>query len=108
MTAIALDEAEDDLQRAFDYYELQRAGLGGELVHEFRRGVERIIEFPNAWQRLDETYRRYRLHRFPYGIVYRVDSANNQIVIVSDHAPQPHARVLAADEMTVRNHLRVS
>ena len=52
MTAIALNEADDDLQKAFDYYETQRVGLGSELVEEFRRGVERILEFPNAWQLL--------------------------------------------------------
>jgi plasmid stabilization system protein ParE len=81
--ATILDEAEEDLERAFDYYEAQRSGLGIEMVEEFRRGVDRVIEFPNAWQPLDTTYRRYRLNRFPYGIVYRVDEAANQFVIVA-------------------------
>lgn len=82
MTVLALDEAAQDLEQAFNYYEHQRRGLGQEMIEEFRRGVDRILQFPGAWQRMDDTYRRYRLHRFPYGIIYRVDETANQIVIV--------------------------
>jgi plasmid stabilization system protein ParE len=83
VNAIILDEAEDDLEFAFNYYEQQRSGLGGEMVDEFRRATQRILEHPNAWQSLDTTYRRCRFHRFPYGIIYRTDSAASQIVIVA-------------------------
>lgn len=83
MTASILEEAEEDLERAFNYYQTQRPGLGGELVDEFRHGVERILEFPNAWQPLDDTYRRYRLRRFPYGIIYRVEPNTARAVIIA-------------------------
>lgn len=83
MTASILKDAEDDLERAFDYYEQQRSGLGGEFVGEFRRAVERILEHPNAWQPLDDTYRRCRFHRFPCGIIYRIDSDTPHIIIVA-------------------------
>jgi plasmid stabilization system protein ParE len=83
MIAMIIGEAEDDLEFAFHYYERQRLGLGGELVDEFRRAIERILEHPNAWQPLDETYRRCRLHRFPYSVIYRTDATTSQIVIVA-------------------------
>jgi plasmid stabilization system protein ParE len=83
MTVIILDEAEADLERAFDYYEGHRAGLGVEMLEEYRRGVERILEYPNAWGLFGEVYRRYRIHRFPYGIVYRVDLVADRAVIVA-------------------------
>jgi len=83
VTLRILGVAEDDLDRAFDYYESQRRGLGVEMVEEFRRGVERILEYPRAWQALDTKYRRCRLHRFPYGIVYRTDMAADHITIVA-------------------------
>jgi len=73
MTAFLLSGAEQDMEDAFDYYEARRSGLGHELIEEFRKGVDRILGHPGAWQRLDDVYRRYRLHRFPYGIIYRVD-----------------------------------
>jgi plasmid stabilization system protein ParE len=81
--ATILNGGEDDLEQAFDYYESLRARLGTEFLDEFRRALERVISFPNAWQLLDPVYRRCRLHRFPYGIVYRVDSAAGEIVVVA-------------------------
>lgn len=83
MTADILAEAEEDLERAFEHYERLRPGLGKEMVDEFRRGVERILTHPNAWQALDSTYRRYRLRRFPYGIVYRVDAPADRVLIIA-------------------------
>jgi len=83
LRTVILAEAEEDLERAFDYYEAQRRGLGVEMVEEFRRGVARILEYPGAWQSLDATYRRCRMHRFPYGIVYRNSAGAEEIVIVA-------------------------
>ena len=83
-----LAEAEEDLEHAYRHYERLRRGLGDEMVEEFRRGVDRILLHPNGWQRLDETYRRYRLHRFPYGIVYRADPAGTAIIIAVMHLSQ--------------------
>lgn len=83
MTAIVFAEAEADLEEAFDFYQKRQRDLGLEFLDEFRRGVARILANPNAWQTLTDTYRRYRLHRFPYGIVYRPTSESNQILIVA-------------------------
>src|SRR4051812_31630937 len=83
MIAVILPEAEDDIEHAFADYQERRAGLGLELLDEYRRAVERILQFPGAWQPLDETYRRCRLHRFPYGVVYRVEAEKDQILIVA-------------------------
>jgi plasmid stabilization system protein ParE len=76
-------EAEFDLESAHDYYEGKRLALGREFVHEYRRGVDRILENPRSWAPLDHIYRRYRLHRFPYGIVYRQSSTADEVVIVA-------------------------
>jgi len=78
-----LPKAEEDLEHAFDHYESQRVGLGKVLIEEFRRAVDQIREHPRAWQAMDETYRRCRLHRFPYGIVYRIETDPEEIIIVS-------------------------
>jgi toxin ParE1/3/4 len=82
MNAITLPQADEELELAFDHYQRQAHNLGLELVEEYRRGVDRILEYPRAWRALDDTFRRYRLHRFPYGIVYRISEADDLIVIV--------------------------
>jgi plasmid stabilization system protein ParE len=83
VTVSILEEAEADLERAFEYYQQRRPGLGIELVEEYRRALDLMLKHPHAWQPLDATYRRCRLHRFPFGVVYRVDAAANQILIVA-------------------------
>jgi hypothetical protein len=38
--------------------------------------VNRIAEFPDAWQELETRIRRAQLGRFPYGIIYAQESAD--------------------------------
>jgi toxin ParE2 len=83
VTTVLLEPAETDLEQAFDYYEGVRPALGDNYIEEFRRAVDRILAHPRAWQPLDSTYRRCRLHRFPYGVIYRVDDQAQEIVIVA-------------------------
>ena len=82
MTTVLFEPAETDLEQAFDHYQGIRAGLGAAFIQEFRR-ADRILAHPRAWQALDSTYRRCRLHRFPYGIIYRIDDQAQEIVIVA-------------------------
>jgi len=82
MTVRLSNGASQDVDEAFDYYQAIRPGLGIELLHEFRRGIDRILEQPTGWQPMDELYRRYRLDRFPYGIVYRHDKNSDEIVVI--------------------------
>ena len=83
MTVILLPGAEDDLDEAFRYYESRQRGLGDKFLDEFRHAVDRVIQFPHGWHSMDKTYRRCQLHRFPYGIIYRVDQADLDIVITA-------------------------
>lgn len=83
MTVLPLDEAHQDIDDAFEYYESRRRGLGDELLDEFRMGVDQIIRFPEAWRPFDETYRSYRINRFPYAIVYRVNNVAKEIMVIS-------------------------
>ena len=83
MNVTLLAPAEEELEDAFDHYERERKGLGLELLYEFRRGVDQILQHPHAWQPLDPVYRRCRVHRFPFGIVYRLSPDADQVVIAA-------------------------
>ena len=83
MTAEMTGLAEEDLEEAFDHYEALRAGLGVAFVTEFRRAVDLILSYPGAWQAMDAVYRRCRLHRFPYGVIYRIDDQAQKVVLVA-------------------------
>ncbi len=73
---------DEEIESAFLWYESRRIGLGDELLVEYRNALSQILRFPNAWQKVDELRRRYRLKRFPYAVVYETPNADNEIVVV--------------------------
>ena len=70
MTIRFVELAEAELDDAVRYYENESSGLGAEFLAEVISAVNRIAEFPKAWQQLETGLRRCRLNRFPYGIIY--------------------------------------
>jgi toxin ParE2 len=74
-------DADVELAHAVAYYDRLSAGLGAEFVAEVSDGLGRIEEYPEAWQLLGPRVRRYRLRRFPYGLVYRV--LESEIVVLA-------------------------
>ena len=44
-----LTPASIELADAIGYYEDQRPGLGYELLSEVEAGIDKILQFPNAW-----------------------------------------------------------
>ena len=68
------------------------AGLGAEFAAEIRGSLGRITEYPEAWQLLGPRVRRYRLKRFPYGLVYRL--LQMEIINCCGDASSPQARLL--------------
>jgi toxin ParE1/3/4 len=52
-------EAEAELSEALDYYERQRAGLGGEFRREFEAALQRVRENPQAYAAEDDPEVRY-------------------------------------------------
>jgi plasmid stabilization system protein ParE len=83
MVGRILPEAEQELEEAADYYDGQREGLGTEFIVEFRRALELVLRWPNAWARVTrtKTARRIGLDRFPYRIIYQV--RGDDIIIVA-------------------------
>jgi hypothetical protein len=63
-------EAEEELNKAIDYYEEIEIGLGYDFALEVHSAIKRAIEFPLAWATLEGDIRRSLVRRFPYGILY--------------------------------------
>ena len=63
-------EAEIEFNEAIDYYEECKSGLGVEFAYEVHRTIERILKFPNAWQKMEGDIRRSIVNRFPFGVIY--------------------------------------
>jgi plasmid stabilization system protein ParE len=78
-----LDAAEWELDEAIAYYNSEAAGLGDKFLLEVLATIERIRNYPSAWQPLSENTRRCRLRRYPYGIIYQVDDEGVLVIAVT-------------------------
>jgi toxin ParE2 len=83
VTVRFLEVARAELREAVRFYEAQRSGLGAEFRDEVRSTLERVKRFPEAWQILSANTRRCRTRRFPYGIIYRFQSAEILVVAIA-------------------------
>jgi plasmid stabilization system protein ParE len=89
MTYRLLPPAIRELREAARYYEDRVPGLGFDFVAEVRAAVRRIVAFPEAWCALDKEFRRCRTSRFPYGLIYTVETDHILIVSVMDLRRHP-------------------
>lgn len=84
------DAARAEMLGSATYYESKRAGLAKEFLTAVDDGVRRILEAPNRWPALDSEFRRYRLYRFPYGLIYRQLLDTVEIVAVMHLSRRPN------------------
>lgn len=73
--------AEKELNIAIDYYEELQKHLGLEFAQEVYATIRRILDFPDAWQRMTPQTRRCLTNRFPFAVVYQ--KLNDNIVIIA-------------------------
>jgi plasmid stabilization system protein ParE len=76
-TSSALSE----LKEATLHYEEQENGLGRIFLDEIDATIARILTNPLAWHPLSKRTRRCRTHRFPFGLIYQIQT--NEILILS-------------------------
>ena len=65
-------EAIIDIQEAFEWYEKQRDGLGFEFIEEIENGYENICKHPSYYTLINADFRRLKIKRFPYLIIYEI------------------------------------
>lgn len=75
--------AELELQEAADRYEGERLGLGLEFSQAIAAGISAIITAPERWIVVEPGIRRFLIKRFPYGLFYRIDGNEVEIVAVA-------------------------
>ena len=68
-----LQPAEQEMVDAAVYYELQVRGLGADFLDKIESAIADIAENSERWPIVRSDIRRRLVHRFPYGLLYRVD-----------------------------------
>jgi plasmid stabilization system protein ParE len=64
--------AEQELNDAARYYELESTGLSAAFLTEVQRCCDGIVEHPDAGQAVHGSIRRRLVRRFPYAILYSI------------------------------------
>ncbi|QOV90859.1 hypothetical protein [Humisphaera borealis] len=83
-------KAREEFKNACDFYNDQKPGLGYEFAMEVGLAIAVIRDAPNRWPLIDRGIHKYRLDRFPYGILYRIlDAQLFEIVAVFDLRAEP-------------------
>jgi len=94
-----------DLEVIHGWYERERRGLGEEFLAEARRVVDAVVALPNGYPVIHRDTRRALVHRFPYGLLYRV--VDDLVVFVGCfHSPPiPCATRIPAFGLRAQAHL---
>lgn len=60
--------ADDELEEAISYYNIQQVGLGDRFFSEVNIVIERIKQFPRAWAKVGPNTRKCLLNKFPHSL----------------------------------------
>ena len=82
--------AEIEMLEAAAYYETRVTNLGENFLTTIERAVSMISEQPKTWPEIGYGIRKYIIRRFPYSILYRVDSEEIVIVAVMHQRQRPY------------------
>lgn len=82
-------EAEQDFSDAAGWYEAQRAGLGLEFLDEVLEVLSAIAEAPHRYPSVHRNTRRALIHRFPFGVYYRVEETTIVVIAILHSSRDP-------------------
>ena len=81
--------AKRELDDACHYYNRELEGLGNRFREDIRQSVKRIAQHPQAWSIERGEIRKYVLHRFPYKILYSIETNHLFIIAVAHQHRRP-------------------
>ncbi|HHD75721.1 MAG TPA: type II toxin-antitoxin system RelE/ParE family toxin [Campylobacterales bacterium] len=85
--------AQQELEDARDYYNLQQDNLGERFKEHIKESVENIREFPLLYPKVNDLLHRVVVHKFPYSLFYIVDETRIIIVSIAHQHRKPFYEV---------------
>ena len=89
-TVLFHPEADAEFIDATRYYERQAPGLGGIFLNEVLKAINVIQENPEMFKPIGSGVRRKVLHRFPYSLLYAIESEKILIVAMMHQKRRPN------------------
>jgi hypothetical protein len=79
---------------AYDWYELQREGLGSEFLDELEMFYTSILRNPTSYGFYDKAVRQGKMNRFPYLVVFEIFDESVVVYSVFMSKQEPSKRRL--------------
>ncbi len=83
------EEAENELNDAADFYDLESPGLGGSFLDDIQKAIKSILKFPEASPLFQGQVRKKTVQRFPYAVVYSLRETEIRILAVAHQKRRP-------------------
>ena len=83
------DAAKDDLRQSAKYLDQERPGIGRDFMAEITATLDRIAHYPLSAPVVWNQFRRARVPRFRYDIIYAVEPERIVIVAVVHQRRHP-------------------
>jgi len=84
-----IELAQQELEDAVLFYELEQPGLGKRFKAEVRQTLKRIQMYPKAWPIERGEVRKCFVHKFPYNVLYSVYSQKIVILAIAHQHRKP-------------------
>jgi plasmid stabilization system protein ParE len=81
--------AEEETTEASGFYEAATFGLGADFLNEVQRVINILREHPELGQPVGGRFRRAVLHRFPFSLIYSIETGAILIVAVAHQRRRP-------------------
>jgi toxin ParE1/3/4 len=78
-------DAQAELDDAIDFYEEREIGLGVEFASDVFEAIDRAIMYPRGWSGIAPGIRRCQTQRFPYGVLFSIESSELLFVLAVMH-----------------------
>lgn len=69
------------MNEAARFYEERSPGLGRDFLEEIERTIDSLVAHPESGPRISRNLRRRIVRRFPFGVIYAVET--DRIIIVA-------------------------
>jgi plasmid stabilization system protein ParE len=77
------DQAQENIDQAFEWYDRQRLGLGDEFYDYLQQALNHLTENPFIYAPYRTRYRKMPLRRFPYSVIYQVMEAEQTVIVIA-------------------------
>lgn len=82
-------EAENEFDKAFDYFEEQQQGLGVEFAEKVQEVFDRIIKMPKMHGIVEDDTRRALVDKFRYSVFYRIEGNDVAVTAIVHQRRDP-------------------